>query len=1059
MSNLVNDFEVRKETLRALGGDPTGLSNIYEVDLEILKLISGIEPGITDAPIDGVQYARQNGEWTPVEKGIDWNTIKQKLAEDGVEAIKFIMAGEEVILTAEKVKTLLNQTVLPDAPSDGKQYARQDGEWVPVQIPTYMTITIDESAGETTISPTVTGSLPNLNLQYRINNGEWSDFIVGTTADIKVVAGDVVQWKGNNPDGVSIGYNDYLNFVVSGLCHLSGNVMSLIDGVGDALVIPNNLCFFRLFDSSKIKTVSSDFLPATTLQGECYRNLFSNCENLTQAPALPATTLEGYCYDEMFSSCYELKQAPELPAQVLVDGCYNYMFLNSNSLNYVKCLATDNISTSTISGWLSGVSSTGTFVKPDGVTYETGSSGIPEGWTVKESDMIEVPKDGKQYARQNGAWTPVTEGITDSPSDGQQYARQNGAWAVVEKGITDSPSDGQKYARQNGNWAPVTEGITDSPSDGKQYARQDGAWAVVEKGITDSPSDGKQYARQDGAWAVVEKGILDAPIDGVQYARQDGNWTPVEKGLDWNTIKQKLAGDGVESIKFIMGAEEVILTASELKTLLNQTILPDAPSDGQKYARQDGAWTAVTEGITDSPSDGKQYARQDGAWTVVESVEPGIPDAPVDGTQYARQNGAWTVVTEGITDAPFDGTQYARQNGDWTHIKEGIPDAPSDGKPYARQDGGWVPVQTPTGEKYITITMDGNVGETIIHPNIEGTLPNLNLQYRINNEKWMDFIVGTTADIKIGAGDVLQFKGDNKEGVSTSTANYIYFAISGNPVHLSGNVMSLIDGVGDELVIPRDYCFYRLFFNSTVKTVSKEFLPAITLKIGCYEKMFRECQNLTNAPELPATKLTNGCYNELFIGCKNLIQAPALPATTLADNCYHGMFQGCTSLTTAPELPATTLANHCYESMFSGCTSLTQAPALPATTLVDYCYYFMFDSCSNLNYVKALAKEGLEASGALGNWLNGVASTGTFVKPAGVSYGTGSIPEGWTVEEIYEYIEAPMDGNQYTRQDGDWVEVNKVKTTNYNPLQFWSGTQQEFDAIVTKDANTLYIIK
>ena len=91
MSNLVNDFEVRKETLKKLGGDPTALSNIYEVDLEILKRIgSGGGEGIPDAPIDGVQYARQNGEWTPVEKGIDWNTIKQKLAEDGVNSIKFL---------------------------------------------------------------------------------------------------------------------------------------------------------------------------------------------------------------------------------------------------------------------------------------------------------------------------------------------------------------------------------------------------------------------------------------------------------------------------------------------------------------------------------------------------------------------------------------------------------------------------------------------------------------------------------------------------------------------------------------------------------------------------------------------------------------------------------------------------------------------------------------------------------------------------------------------------------------------------------------------------------
>ena len=98
---------------------------------------------------------------------------------------------------------------------------------------------------------------------------------------------------------------------------------------------------------------------------------------------------------------------------------------------------------------------------------------------------------------------------------------------------------------------------------------------------------------------------------------------------------------------------------------------------------------------------------------------------------------------------------------------------------------------------------------------------------------------------------------------------------------------------------------------------------------------------------------------------------------------------------------------------------------------------------------------------ALDNWLDGVASTGTFEKISGVSYEAGGngIPEGWTVKEIYEYVEAPMDGNQYARQNGAWVEVSKVKTTNDATLQFWSGTQQEYDAIATKDANTLYIIK
>ena len=528
--------------------------------------------------------------------------------------------------------------------------------------------------------------------------------------------------------------------------------------------------------------------------------------------------------------------------------------------------------------------------------------------------------------------------------------------------------------------------------------------------------------------------------DYIAASDEDGNIGFYESLTNTFTIAngwQRSENGDLTTTYYVQG--EVILTGDEVKTLLNQTVLPDAPSDGQ------------------------QYARQNGNWTPVESVEPGISDAPLDGQQYARQNGNWT------------------------------------------------PVQIPTVEKYLTMTADeSNTGETIIHPNIEGSLPNLNLQYRINNEKWNDFIVGTTADIKIGAGDVLQFKGDNKEGVSengTSGYNTLNFGISGNPVALSGNIMSLIDGVGETTVIPCDYCFCRLFRNSAIKTVSSDFLPATTLKSSCYRDLFSGCQNLTQAPELPATTITDGCYNGMFYGCKSLVTAPELPAKVLLDGCYGYMFNGSTSL----------------------------------------------------NYVKCLATEGTvngdgTVPSALDNWLEGVASTGTFEKISGVSYEAGGkgIPEGWTVKEIYDYVEAPLDGKQYARQNGTWtvvepgisdspadgktygrnngtwtqvesgypikqgVEIDNnvvsvenygiytklngnfisyesgnnyvriydklevmidgeksepkfidvanagngvVKTSNGGKVKFWSGTQQEYDAITTKDANTLYIIK
>lgn len=117
-------------------------------------------------------------------------------------------------------------------------------------------------------------------------------------------------------------------------------------------------------------------------------------------------------------------------------------------------------------------------------------------------------------------------------------------------------------------------------------------------------------------------------------------------------------------------------------------------------------------------------------------------------------------------------------------------------------------------------------------------------------------------------------------------------------------------------------------------------------------------------------KLFSG--NTKLINAKNLI----LPATTLADRCYEEMFMDCTSLTTAPELPATTLASECYVNMFSG--------------------------CSSLNYIKCLATD-ISASDCTSGWVSGVASTGTFVKDASMTYwqtdSTDGIPSGWTVED------------------------------------------------------------
>ena len=64
----------------------------------------------------------------------------------------------------------------------------------------------------------------------------------------------------------------------------------------------------------------------------CYREMFSNCTGLTQAPTLPATTLAHSCYRNMFQMCTGLTQVPDLPATTLTEYCYSFMFSNCTGL-------------------------------------------------------------------------------------------------------------------------------------------------------------------------------------------------------------------------------------------------------------------------------------------------------------------------------------------------------------------------------------------------------------------------------------------------------------------------------------------------------------------------------------------------------------------------------------------------------------------------------------------------------------------------------------------------------------------------------------------------------
>ena len=291
-----------------------------------------------------------------------------------------------------------------------------------------------------TINWTASDSSLTKTIEYKLNDGEWTHITSNTepsASAIVVTRGNKIQFRGNNTsysDGSS--YNTFGSSTAE--FEVEGNIMSLIygDNFKNNSTISSDNTFNGLFeDCTGLTSAENLILPATTLATGCYGSMFHNCTNLTtapelsatalatycyqnmfagctsltaapvlpatdlaescysgmfigctsltKAPALPATKLESLCYASMFYDCTSLTTAPVLPAMALVDWCYAGMFQNCTKLNYIKCLATDISASYCTSSWVSGVASTGTFVKAASMNdWATGGSGIPEGWTV-----------------------------------------------------------------------------------------------------------------------------------------------------------------------------------------------------------------------------------------------------------------------------------------------------------------------------------------------------------------------------------------------------------------------------------------------------------------------------------------------------------------------------------------------------------------------------------------------------------------------------------------------------------------------------------------------------
>ena len=168
------------------------------------------------------------------------------------------------------------------------------------------------------------------NLKYKLNDGELT---AATDSGISVSQNDIVTFFG---EGTNNTWLSKFTINCSSDCYVYGNVMSLL---------------------------TEDYQTATEItQDRAFECLFYDNSHIKNHPSKNIV----------------------LPATTLAEDCYVCMFYHCTSLNKVECLATDVSAEDCTTSWLSGVASSGTFIKASGMNdWPIGTDGIPFGWTVQ----------------------------------------------------------------------------------------------------------------------------------------------------------------------------------------------------------------------------------------------------------------------------------------------------------------------------------------------------------------------------------------------------------------------------------------------------------------------------------------------------------------------------------------------------------------------------------------------------------------------------------------------------------------------------------------------------
>ena len=268
-----------------------------------------------------------------------------------------------------------------------------------------------------------------------------------------------------------------------------------------------------------------------------------------------------------------------------------------------------------------------------------------------------------------------------------------------------------------------------------------------------------------------------------------------------------------------------------------------------------------------------------------------------------------------------------------------------------------------------------------------GTPNATELYYSFDKVSWTAFdLTQASSTVSIPAGKTIYFRGNNTNGFNVDSSNNFNITMNTSNT-VGGDIRSLVSATGFENVT--------------------------TMPEGCYARLFRYNLYLTDASKLEInySAVTRGGFVGTFDNCRNMAKGPDFNSVTIAyEGGFNTTFTGCNSLNVAPKFDnlKELSGDAVMYGTFSHCTSLVSADLSSITNVGTGSNVVRetFNNCSSLNYVKC-PNIPTWNTGKFNKWLNGVAATGTVVKPSDLTIPTDNvsgIPTGWTTEDYHTWL-------------------------------------------------------